>query len=42
MPEGWEPNLDAFLDGLQFGVYVALAALLVLVTITAIRRVLAV
>jgi hypothetical protein len=40
VPEGWTPNTQAFLDGLQFGIYVVLAAMVVLIVISAVRRVL--
>jgi hypothetical protein len=42
MPAGWSFNAEAFLDGAQFGVYAALLALALLITITAVRRVLSI
>jgi hypothetical protein len=42
MPDTWQPNFTAFTDGLQIGIYVGLSALVVLIVITAIRRVLSV
>lgn len=38
MPSGWSFNAEAFLDGVQFGVYVGLVSLLLLVAVTGVRR----
>lgn len=42
MPDGWEPNADAFIGGLEVGVYAVLAVLVVLIVLATVRRVLSV
>lgn len=39
MPDGWTFNGAAFSDGVEIGVYVALATLALLIVVTAVRRV---
>lgn len=39
MPDGWTPNSVAFIDGVEVGVYVVLAVLVVLIFVSAVRRV---
>jgi hypothetical protein len=38
MPDGWQPNASAFLDGLQFGVFTAFAVIAVLLVVATVRR----
>jgi hypothetical protein len=39
MPDGWTPNFEAFQDGLEVGIYAGLAVLVVLIFVSAVRRV---